>query len=188
MAALGFRRCGSHRAGRSTGEELMPKPVMSWFRAGESVRKTLSRVGSLVMAFVTTAAIVFGAAAPASASAGGTALFRGQALYPGEYISVTYGGGSDRTYWLIMQLDTNLVLYRGYSNHTATKVCWASNTANRGWNDTYAIYQQDGNFVVYDYGGAVLWASNTVGVGGTTVDISSYGQLYVGYRQISGGC
>lgn len=150
-----------------------------------------TRLGRLLSALVVVASLAGGLivaqAAPASASAGGTALFRGQALYPGEYISVTYGG-TNRTFWLIMQLDTNLVLYKGSSSHNATKVCWASNTANRGWNDTYAVYQHDGNFVVYDYGGAVLWASNTVGVGGTTVDVSSYGQLWVGLKRMTDGC
>ncbi|MGI5286156.1 hypothetical protein ACQEVF_22855 [Nonomuraea polychroma] len=155
--------------------------------AGEYVRKTLSRVGSLVIAFVTTAAIVFGAAAPASASPGGTELRRGEALYPGQYISVTYGG-TNRTYWLIMQSDTNLVLYKGDAGHNATKVCWASNTAGRGWNSTYAVYQHDGNFVVYTFSGVPIWDSNSVGVGGTTVDINSYGQLHVGFKRISGSC
>ncbi|GIH03109.1 hypothetical protein Rhe02_11760 [Rhizocola hellebori] len=144
-------------------------------------------LSALVLVVSLTGTLIVSQAAPASASAGGTALSRGQALYPGEYISVTYGG-TNRTFWLIMQLDTNLVMYKGSSSHQATKVCWASNTADRGWNDTYAIYQQDGNFVLYDYGGAVLWASNTVGVRGTTVDISSYGQLWVGWQQMTSGC
>ncbi|WP_089254278.1 hypothetical protein [Asanoa hainanensis] len=86
-----------------------------------------------------------------------------------------------------MQLDTNLVLYKGSPSHNTAKVCWASNTAGRGWNSTYAIYQSDGNFVVYTFSGVPIWDSNSVGIGGTTVDINYLGQWHVGYKQMTFG-
>ncbi|MFG2043000.1 hypothetical protein [Dactylosporangium sp. NPDC048998] len=116
----------------------------------------------------------------------GSALYRGQALYSGDYIQRIGAGGW--YCWLVMQSDDNLVLYKGYSNHAVYKACWASNTGNRGWNSAYVVYQNDGNFVMYDYLGYVYWASNSVGDTGTTVDINNKGQLYVGYEVMNSAC
>jgi hypothetical protein len=88
------------------------------------------------------------------------ALFNGQRLV------------SDSGYYhLEMQSDGNLVEYAGCGTGSAV---WATNTVNRvtdpgpSWN-TWAVLQQDGNFVEYgpvDLGyfspGPVLFASNTV--------------------------
>ncbi|MET7403073.1 hypothetical protein ABZS66_57295 [Dactylosporangium sp. NPDC005572] len=151
------------------------------------MRRTRSRVCGLVIAFVAAVAVVFGAAAPASAGNLGSALYRGGVLWPSDYIERTGSGGW--TYWLIMQSDANLVLYKGYSDHSATKVCWASNTNGYGWNATKAVYQNDGNLVIYTtISGLPIWGSNSVGDTGTTVDISYYGRLYVGYKQMSNDC
>ncbi|GAA2911393.1 hypothetical protein Acy02nite_89850 [Actinoplanes cyaneus] len=129
---------------------------------------------------------MFGMTAPAVAQNVGTVLNRGDQLNPDDFIEVTWPGG---TYWLIMQLDGNLVLYKGDRDHHVTKVCWASNTAGRGWNSVYAKYQgQDGNFVLYTFSGFAIWASNTVGVPGNTVDVSGRGRLFVGTKRISGDC
>ena len=38
---------------------------------------------------------------------------------------------------------------------------WSTGTV--GHPGAHAVFQSDGNFVVYDPGGGVLWASNTVG-------------------------
>jgi len=73
---------------------------------------------------------------------------------------------------LIMQGDGNLVLYSVDKN----KALWASNT----WNTpvTYAIMQNDGNFVCYDPFGKAYWASNTSGVG-AYVTLEDSGQLVI---------
>lgn len=85
---------------------------------------------------------------------------------------------------LVMQSDGNLVLYALAKPGITGRTCWASNTVGRG---TRAVYQGDGNFVVYN-GNTPTWASNTVGDGGSTVDINWTGKLYVGFRQITGEC
>ncbi|GAB3158758.1 hypothetical protein GCM10027258_70700 [Amycolatopsis stemonae] len=113
----------------------------------------------------------------------GTYLLRGDVLAAGDYIT-----SGDHNFTLEMQADGNLVEYWLINGKHA---CWASNT--NGWPGSYATYQRDGNLVVYTGGGEPLWASNTVGDRGTTVDISSgslqdYGSLYVGYTRIHYAC
>jgi hypothetical protein len=107
----------------------------------------------------------------------GTALFRGDVLAPGDFILSDNG-----VFKLIMQTDGNLVEYWTSSG----QACWATNT--NGQPGSYATYQGDGNFVVYNGGGDALWASNTVGDSGTTVNISTetidYGSLWVGLTRI----
>jgi hypothetical protein len=71
-----------------------------------------------------------------------------QGLHVGELVS-----SCDGRFFLVMQGDGNLVLY--WNGHGAL---WSSVTGNTSGN--YAVFQTDGNFVVYGNNGA-LWASGT---------------------------
>jgi hypothetical protein len=65
-------------------------------------------------------------------------LFPGQSLLaPSCYFETT------------MQSDGNLVTNNGW---------WSSGTANRG---AYAVFQTDGNFVIYNWSDQAVWATNT---------------------------
>jgi hypothetical protein len=131
---------------------------------------------ALLMAPLTAATANAVPASPATYH--GHSLFRGDVMAPGDYLDSAGGN-----FILRMQTDGNLV---EYWPGASWKVCWASNT--NGWPGSYAIYQNDGNFVVYTSGGQALWASNTVGDRGSTVDISEslrdYGSQYVGFTRI----
>ena len=136
---------------------------------------------ALLMAPLTTATANAAPARPATYH--GHSLFRGDVMAPDDYLDSAGGN-----FILRMQTDGNLVEYEPGVNW---KVCWASNT--NGWPGSYATYQGDGNFVVYTSGGEALWASNTVGDGGSTVDITESlydddGSLFVGFRRIHYGC
>ncbi|GAA4834769.1 hypothetical protein [Kitasatospora terrestris] len=92
-----------------------------------------------------------------------------------------------RQYELVLQSDGNLVEYRldhGYR----TKTCWASGTYGKPVH--HATYQQDGNFVLYgnDIYNTAYWASNTVGVPGSTVNVNIGGAIYVGTKLYKGNC
>ncbi|MFE0023315.1 hypothetical protein [Amycolatopsis sp. NPDC059021] len=112
----------------------------------------------------------------------GTFLLRGDVMALGDYIT-----SADGNFRLEMQTDGNLVEYNDAAGGIA---CWASNTNGR--DAFYATYQRDGNFVVYTGSGDPLWASNTVGDRGSTVNISTalldYGSLYVGQTRIHTYC
>ncbi|VWC89405.1 peptidase S53 [Burkholderia contaminans] len=62
---------------------------------------------------------------------------------------------------LLMQEDGNLVLY----NTTNGAAVW--NTGTYGNPGAYAVFQTDGNFVVYSANGAALWNSATYGQSGS---------------------
>jgi hypothetical protein len=152
------------------------------------IKKTIARL--LVAACATTAVLAI--AAPASADNRGSYLRRddgtsGSApttLYANDYIQRTSNG---YTYWLILQSNGNLVLYKGNSWHAVSKVCWESGTYSVS--TLRAVYQDDGNFVIYTiFLDVPQWGSNTVGDNGTTVDISASGKLYVGTKAISSAC
>jgi hypothetical protein len=145
--------------------------------------KNLRRAGIALSAGLAIAGLVLGSAGSASAGAYGDSLSQGQYLNPGEQIQRSIPQGE---LVLTMQTDGNLVEYL-YANGGGALVCWASNTYQKGY-DNYAVYQTDGNFVVYDGGGGVQWASNTQGRGGSTVDMNSLGVLYVGVTPINHGC
>jgi hypothetical protein len=132
-------------------------------------------VAGLLAAGVMAASFVGLTAGPASAGNLGVALTRGETLNRGDWIERYTASGVVQ---LIMQNDGNLVLYL-----VGVKPCWATNTST----GTHAIYQRDGNFVLYGPGGA-LWASNTVGRSGQTVDMNSQGVLYVGNTPKTGPC
>jgi hypothetical protein len=117
-------------------------------------------------------------ATPANAADLGDRLFRGQTMNRGDYIDRNTTNGRVQ---LLLQTDRNLVLY-GYPNPSTRRACWDTGTVASGYR---AVYQNDGNFVVYNSSGRPVWASNTVGTRGTTVDINASGHLYVGVTDIS---
>ncbi len=116
---------------------------------------------------------------PANAARVGSSLSKGSYLHAGNWIDRTAYAGPVR---LIMQRDGNLVLAFGVNGE---KPCWSTGTAGRG--GVQAVYQRDGNFVVVTSSGAVVWASNTAGGSGSTVDIDKLGNLWVGNKQITFG-
>jgi hypothetical protein len=132
---------------------------------------------------------------PANAQDKGFDLARGDYLLWNDYIhrdACCLSLGIRWHYWLILQPDFNMVLYRGTVEQMHVgkfdRVCWATNTNKPSLSVTHVTYQQDGNFVMYSINGAPVWASNTVGNPGTTVDINGYGALYVGTKRISANC
>ncbi|MCW8878883.1 MAG: hypothetical protein OQK51_17670 [Kangiellaceae bacterium] len=95
-------------------------------------------------------------------------------LNPGDAITT-------QNRYLIMQHDGNLVLYR-FNNGQIGEPLWATGT---NWGSQHrAIFQGDGNLVVYNQHGNPLWASHTHGSGnrliqqsdGNLVIYNSYGQ------------
>jgi hypothetical protein len=139
-------------------------------------------ITSTLVALGVTVGSLVAVAAPAQAGGKGVALTRGQALFPNEWIERSTSSGIVR---LAMQTDGNLVLWlRNASTGATLKVCWATNTTT-GYK---AYYQEDGNFVLYPRAGGALWASNTVGPDGITVDMNSNGQLWAGVKAVTGKC
>ncbi|MFF3753177.1 hypothetical protein ACFYYH_22365 [Streptomyces sp. NPDC002018] len=123
------------------------------------------------------------AATPAHAGSKGNELLRGidweNYLNRGDWIERSLPDFGNETVRLVMQNDGNLVLHAADG-----RVCWASNTVGRG---DRAVYQEDGNFVIYQ-GSQATWASNTPDSTGSRVDINARGRLYVGWKAISGEC
>jgi hypothetical protein len=76
---------------------------------------------------------------------------------------------ANRSYRLILQDDSNLVLYNG------THAIWASNTVGTG--ASYLSMQPDGNLVMYTSSNKAVWATNTVGRGGISLLIQPDGNL-----------
>jgi hypothetical protein len=145
----------------------------------------MKRVIQILLAAAVAATSVFVAAVPAHAVNRGSALTKGESLNRSttDYIQRSTQSGIVR---LRMQGDGNLVLALFSANTGAQlKVCWGAATNPGGWK---AIYQEDGNFVVYNSSGRALWASNTVGLRGETVDMASDGALWVGYVRKTGPC
>ncbi|MBW5481029.1 hypothetical protein [Streptomyces bambusae] len=145
--------------------------------------------GALAVTALVTGGLLATAGSASAAHSYDDRLYRGESLSPGESISRLswdpYISGYYR-YRLVMQTDGNLVQYKTNVKYGFTKVCWASNTNTGAQN--HAIYQGDGNFVVYTPWGQAVWASNTMGLPGETVDINSSGVTYVGHTPISGAC
>ncbi len=100
----------------------------------------------------------------------GSNIQKGQTLAAGSSVK-----SSDGRLSLLMQADGNLVLYFSPFGTWNTPV-WASNTTGHG--GAWAIMQDDGNFVVYDAGGAPLWATAT-GPKGSVFSVQSDGNLVV---------
>ncbi|GIF17239.1 bulb-type lectin domain-containing protein [Actinoplanes teichomyceticus] len=95
----------------------------------------------------------------------GRSVFRGAALR-----------STDGRYWLWMQPDGNLVLYRVTASGSTP--LWVKGNL-RGYRLTN---QNDGNLVLYDHANRPLWASNTVGENRTTLALQNDGNLVL-YRQ-----
>jgi hypothetical protein len=109
-------------------------------------------VGTIVVAdpaLAVSARCTSGVSGPKALSSSGIFLYGGNQFAKGSYCEV----GNSRLY---MQLDGNLVLYDIPSGN----VLFAANTVNQG---ARALFQTDGNFVVYTTltGSTKAWASNT---------------------------
>lgn len=146
---------------------------------GTHLRRALARgAAALVLA-----ALPAGLAGSAEAAAGTDHLYRGETLQRNQKLVRSTQNGSRVE--LVMQIDGNLVLYNNGTPTHGRRVCWASNTANNG---AYAVYQSDGNFVVYNSARRPTWASHTQNDGGSTVNINNYGQLWAGNKRLSSFC
>ncbi|GAA2106495.1 hypothetical protein GCM10009759_44780 [Kitasatospora saccharophila] len=145
------------------------------------MNKTARRIAKALVAGSVAAVSVVALTGSASAN-NVSALPRNNTLNGGDSI-VTFGSGGQPSYELRMQTDGNLVEYRWY-NGSIDRVCWSTGTNGNG--ASHATYQNDGNFVVYrNSDNHVLWASNTVGWSGNSVNISASGVVYVGSKQLN---
>ena len=106
-------------------------------------------------------------------SAGTDHLNANESLAPNQSIVSASG-----TYQLILQGDSNLVLYKSYHNGTQ-RALWASNTVGRG--AVTCVMQGDGNLVMYDGASHPIWASNTYGNPGSHLSMQDDGNLVI-YR------
>jgi len=90
-------------------------------------------------------------------------------LKPNEYLtSNKYLVSDNKAFFLIMQSDGNLVVYKGSGPSDNKGALWNSKTGGKG--ESFAIMQSDGNFVVYKGSGpsdnkGALWNSKTGGKG-----------------------
>ena len=80
---------------------------------------------------------------------------------------------TDGRFFLVMQADGNLVLYK----HGQAGAKWAS--GSNGNVPCQAIMQGDGNFVLYDKDHGVVWASDSDGFPGAFVAVQSDGNMVV---------
>ena len=112
--------------------------------------------------------VVYGSTGPLwSAGSVDSALLPGERLRAGWYLE-----SSNRRCRLVMQSDSNLVLYSagGFP-------LWATD-AHPGAGGT-AVMQGDGNFVVYSAAAEVLWASATEGHPGARLTLGDSAQLVI---------
>ncbi len=93
-----------------------------------------------------------------------TTLSSNTLLYPNQFLET-----DDGNYQLLLQLDSNLVLY--YQGQPI----WASNTV--GESAAFLVNQNDGNLVLYNSSGKPLWASNTNGKGPSLLIMQNDGNL-----------
>src|SRR5215510_257118 len=105
--------------------------------------------------------------------AGTDHLNANEALAPNQSIVSANG-----TYRLVLQGDSNLVLYKSYRNGTQ-RALWASNTVGRG--AVTCIMQGDGNLVMYDGASHPIWSSNTYGNPGSRLVMQDDGNAVI-YR------
>ncbi|MGR6035351.1 MAG: hypothetical protein ACU4EQ_03345 [Candidatus Nitrosoglobus sp.] len=77
-------------------------------------------------------------------------------------------------YQLILQDDSNLVLYK---NRNSNSALWASGTYNS--NGCCVIMQPDGNLVIYDHNWQPIWASNTSGNNGSWLIVQDDGNAVI---------
>ncbi len=81
----------------------------------------------------------------------------------------------DGQWWLALQSDGNLVLYQNVNGAGTPR--WASNTV--GTFADHATMQADGNFVLYNASGGVVWQSDTAGHPGAYLVTNGQGTLAV---------
>lgn len=93
-------------------------------------------------------------------------LLGGQGLVAGEALA-----SCDGRFKLVMQGDGNLVHYRG------SQALWASNTNNTAGYS--AIFQADGNLVVYSEQAKALWSSLTYGNDDAVLYVQDDGNLVI---------
>ena len=90
-------------------------------------------------------------------------------LKPNEYLtSNKYLVSNNKAFFLIMQSDGNMVVYKGSGPSDNKGALWSSGTSGKG--ESFAIMQSDGNFVVYKGSGpsdnkGFTWNSKTSGKG-----------------------
>ena len=90
-------------------------------------------------------------------------------LKPNEYLtSNKYLVSNNKAFFLIMQSDGNLVVYKGSGPSDNKGALWSSGTSGKG--ESFAIMQSDGNFVVYKGSAPAppqmpTWNSKTSGKG-----------------------
>ncbi len=79
---------------------------------------------------------------------------------------------------LILQKDGNLVIYALNDNGSTNRALWSSGTSGIG-EGARAVFQADGNFVVYDKDGRARWSSGTYGRGATRLFLQPDGNLVI---------
>src|SRR5579859_3162815 len=105
---------------------------------------------------------------PNSACSIGTYLVAGQMLPSGKCIVSPHG-----QYFLLMNTDGNFFIY-DWAHGTGT---WGPGT--QGHPGAYAIFQTDGNLVVYDVNGTALWNSGTSGTYAERLDLNDDGRIII---------
>ena len=89
-----------------------------------------------------------------------------QRLIPGQAIT-----SPDGRFRLILQTDSNLVVYQG------SRALWSTNTVGVG--AAQVIMQADGNLVIYDTAGRARWSSGTFGRTGAAATLQSDGNFVI---------
>ncbi|ACU53870.1 Curculin domain protein (mannose-binding) lectin [Acidimicrobium ferrooxidans DSM 10331] len=97
----------------------------------------------------------------------GSTIGEGTVLNPGDYLLSSSG-----QYQLIMQGDGNFVLYNLYNG----QALWATGTEEHS--GAYAVFQNDGNLVVY-FNGTALWDSHTYTYSGLTLTMQNDGNAVI---------
>ena len=105
---------------------------------------------------------------PSSSCSIGTYLVAGQILPSGKCIVSPHG-----QYFLLMNTDGNFFIY-DWAHGTGT---WGPGT--QGHPGAYAIFQTDGNLVVYDVNGTALWNSGTSGTNAERLDMNDDGRIII---------
>ena len=105
---------------------------------------------------------------PSSSCSIGTYLVAGQILPSGKCIVSPHG-----QYFLLMNTDGNFFIY-DWAHGTGT---WGPGT--QGHPGAYAVFQTDGNLVVYDVNGTALWSSGTSGTYAERLDLNDDGRIII---------
>jgi RHS repeat-associated protein len=128
--------------------------------------------GNLVTYIFKWQAGVYAAASPgpfpSSSCSIGTYLVAGEILPSGKCIVSPHG-----QYFLLMNTDGNFFIY-DWAHGTGT---WGPGT--QGHPGAYAIFQTDGNLVVYDVNGTALWNSGTSGTFAERLDMNDDGRIII---------